>query len=115
MAVHHAGLDPTLGLLHSGRNGSPGLAFDLMEPFRQPLVDRTVLGLVGRGARLEIRTDGDFRLRSRSILRGAIGRRLMATTQARPRNLEQEIRGQARSMRAALTGGRPFRAYEMTW
>lgn len=32
IAVHRAGLEPSLGLLHTGRRRSAGLVFDLMEP-----------------------------------------------------------------------------------
>jgi len=40
-----AGLDPFLGFLHADRFGKPSMSLDLMEPFRQPLVDRVVVTL----------------------------------------------------------------------
>ncbi|MBC7248089.1 MAG: CRISPR-associated endonuclease Cas1 [Actinobacteria bacterium] len=40
-----AGLDPFLGYLHTDRFGKPSMSLDLMEPFRQPLVDRVVVTL----------------------------------------------------------------------
>lgn len=40
-----AGLDPFLGFLHTDRFGKPSMSLDLMEPFRQPLVDRVVVTL----------------------------------------------------------------------
>ncbi|MEM3071762.1 MAG: CRISPR-associated endonuclease Cas1 [Candidatus Anstonellales archaeon] len=40
-----AGLDPFLGFLHTDRFGKPSMSLDLMEPFRQPLVDRAVVTL----------------------------------------------------------------------
>ncbi|MBZ5534273.1 MAG: CRISPR-associated endonuclease Cas1 [Acidobacteriia bacterium] len=43
------GLDPYLGFLHQVDYGRPSLALDLMEPFRHPVADRFVLGLVNRG------------------------------------------------------------------
>lgn len=48
-AVHLAGLDAYGGFLHADRAGRPSLVFDLMEEFRQQLVDKVVVGLVSRG------------------------------------------------------------------
>ena len=44
-----AGLDPYAGFIHVDRPGKPSLVLDLIEPFRAPVVDRTVLGLATRG------------------------------------------------------------------
>lgn len=44
-----AGLDPYAGLLHADRPGKPSLVLDLIEEFRQAVVDRTLLGQVNRG------------------------------------------------------------------
>jgi len=41
-----SGLDPDLGFLHA--DGNPSLVLDLMEVFRQPVVDRVVLNLCTR-------------------------------------------------------------------
>lgn len=48
-AVSYAGLDPYAGYLHADRPGKPSLVLDMMEEFRQQLVDRTVLSLISRG------------------------------------------------------------------
>ncbi|MCB8922204.1 MAG: CRISPR-associated endonuclease Cas1 [Ardenticatenaceae bacterium] len=48
-----AGLDPYGGFIHVDRPGKPSLVLDFIEPFRSPVVDRTVLGLVNRGMALE--------------------------------------------------------------
>lgn len=48
-AIVLAGLDPYAGLLHADRPGKPSLALDLIEEFRQAVVDRTLLGQVNRG------------------------------------------------------------------
>jgi len=45
-AVSYAGLDPYAGYLHADRPGKPSLVLDLMEEFRQQIVDRTVIGLI---------------------------------------------------------------------
>ncbi len=45
-AVSYAGLDFFAGYLHADRPGKPSLVLDLMEEFRQQVVDRTLLGLI---------------------------------------------------------------------
>jgi CRISPR-associated protein Cas1 len=45
-AVSYAGLDFYAGYLHADRPGKPSLVLDLMEEFRQQLVDRTLVGLI---------------------------------------------------------------------
>jgi CRISPR-associated protein Cas1 len=47
-AAAAAGLDPSVGFLHTDRPGRPGLALDLMEEFRPILADRLALALVNR-------------------------------------------------------------------
>ncbi len=42
-AINIVGLDPYIGYLHADRHGKPSLALDLMEEFRAPIVDSTVL------------------------------------------------------------------------
>jgi CRISP-associated protein Cas1 len=53
-----AGLDPFAGFSHTDRPGRPSLTLDLIEEFRQPVVDRTLLGMIGRREPLGIREDG---------------------------------------------------------
>lgn len=44
--VHFAGLDPYGGFLHVDRPGKPSMVLDLMEEFRQQLIDKTVIALI---------------------------------------------------------------------
>lgn len=55
-----AGLDPYGGFLHADRPGKPSLVLDLIEEFRQTVVDRTVIGLVNK--RFAIEQDEESRL-----------------------------------------------------
>jgi CRISP-associated protein Cas1 len=59
------GYDPTLGIMHEGRDGSAAFVFDLMEPER-PVIDRKVLefikGYVFDPADFVVRSDGACRL-----------------------------------------------------
>jgi CRISPR-associated protein Cas1 len=52
-ALTLAGLDPYGGFLHADRPGKPSLVLDLIEEFRQMVVDRTVIGLVNRNVALK--------------------------------------------------------------
>lgn len=47
-AVHLSALDPYAGFLHADRWGRPSLVFDLIEEFRQQIVDKTVFTIINR-------------------------------------------------------------------
>jgi CRISPR-associated protein Cas1 len=49
VALLLAGLEPNAGFLHADRPGKPSLTLDLIEEFRQAVVDRTLIGQVNRG------------------------------------------------------------------
>lgn len=48
-AIHYAGLDPYGGFLHVDRPGKASLVYDLMEEFRQQVVDKSVLKIFSLG------------------------------------------------------------------
>ncbi|GAB1444058.1 hypothetical protein MASR2M39_29030 [Ignavibacteriales bacterium] len=47
-----AGLNPNIPFLHSETKGKPTLTFDLIEPFRPVIVDRTILSIISRSGKL---------------------------------------------------------------
>jgi len=53
-AIVLAGLDPFAGFLHADRPGKPSLVLDLIEEFRQVVVDRVVIGLAARGYQVRL-------------------------------------------------------------
>ncbi|MCI0708667.1 MAG: CRISPR-associated endonuclease Cas1 [Chloroflexi bacterium] len=57
-AIILAGLDPYAGFLHADRPGKPSLVLDLIEEFRQTVVDRTVFGLANVNFVVEQHDDG---------------------------------------------------------
>ncbi|HLL80324.1 MAG TPA: CRISPR-associated endonuclease Cas1 [Ktedonobacteraceae bacterium] len=59
-ALTLAGLDAYGGFLHADRPGKPSLVLDMIEEFRQAVVDRTVIGLVNK--RFALDQDEDDRL-----------------------------------------------------
>lgn len=48
-ALHACGLDPHAGFLHSASRNKPALGLDLMEEFRAPVADSTVIGMINNG------------------------------------------------------------------
>ena len=76
MDVVAAGLDPTIGYLHSCQPGRPALVFDLMEPLR-PVVDRGVLEFVQN----ETFSPADFTIRKNGVCRlnPQLARRVIGT------------------------------------
>ena len=48
-ALHISGLDPYAGFLHSDLYGRTSLVFDVMEEFRQQIVDKSVIRLINKG------------------------------------------------------------------
>lgn len=53
-AILNAGLEPFAGFLHVDRPGKPSLVLDLVEEFRQPVVDRVVLAHVNLGESIKL-------------------------------------------------------------
>ena len=45
-SIYLTGLDPYCGFLHSERYGMASLVFNLIEEFRQQIVDKTILSIV---------------------------------------------------------------------
>lgn len=48
-----AGLDPYAGFLHVDRPGKPSLTLDMIEEFRQPVIDRTVVAMANKNMGFE--------------------------------------------------------------
>ena len=46
LSLHMTGLDPYAGFLHSDLYGRTSLVFDVMEEFRQQIVDRSILKII---------------------------------------------------------------------
>ncbi len=71
-----AGLDPYGGFIHVDRPGKPSLVLDLIEEFRAPVVDRTILGLVNKGVPLHQDERGFLTESTRRLLAERILERL---------------------------------------
>ncbi|MEW6457064.1 MAG: group II intron reverse transcriptase/maturase [Acidobacteriota bacterium] len=53
-AIILAGLNPNISFLHKEQIGKPTLVFDLIEEFRQPVVDKAVIKMIRRKEKLEM-------------------------------------------------------------
>jgi CRISPR-associated protein Cas1 len=76
-AVVNAGLDPFGGFLHVDRPGKPSLVLDLVEEFRQPVVDRVAIAHVNLGEPIKM-ADGMLDVETRSGLADKVLQRLDA-------------------------------------
>ncbi|MDZ4171725.1 MAG: CRISPR-associated endonuclease Cas1 [Methanobacteriaceae archaeon] len=117
-AIHLSSLDPYAGYLHADRWGRPSLVFDLMEEFRQQIVDRSILQLVNRN---QIKMD-DFSESDSILIINEIARKKLITqilrrldTQVKygGKNLKFSsiIMGQARGLAKYLMGDGDYNGF----
>ena len=108
-----AGLEPYAGLIHTDRPGKPSLTCDLIEEFRAPIVDRTVIGLAARHFTVDSEADGRMTRETRRAFAEHILSRLKAQgTYGRKRyELRSIIQMQARRLAAAFRGDQAYESY----
>ncbi len=117
-AVVLAGLDPYAGFVHADRPGKPSLVLDLIEPFRQPAVDRAVLNYINKGGELAQDERGLLTADTRRALAERILDRLERPTewQNKHYSLRQVIQMQARALAGFLRGdGAEFEPFVARW
>jgi CRISP-associated protein Cas1 len=115
-AVMNAGLEPFAGFLHVDRSGKPSLVLDLIEEFRQPVVDRSILGWLNKGGKLGMDRgllDGE----ARENVASRILRRLNApeTHRGKQHQVRSIIQMQARLAASAVRGLREYRPFSFKW
>ncbi len=103
-----AGLDPYGGYLHTDRPGKPSLVLDLIEEFRQAVVDRTVVGLANRHAALEMEEGGRLAPEARRLLAEHVLQRMEATErqEGERRVIRHILQEQARHVATFVRGER---------
>lgn len=104
-----AGLDPYGGFIHADRPGKPSLVFDLIEEFRQVIVDRTIVGMANKGVRFDLDDKGLLVEKARrAIAEKVLGRLDAAERYERKRQpLRVIIQNQARHIATFVRGDRP--------
>jgi|Deesub1362A_J573_1020465.scaffolds.fasta_scaffold03169_6 CRISPR-associated protein Cas1 len=113
-----AGLDPYGGFLHVDRPGKPSLVLDLIEEFRQTVVDRTVLGFFNKGQKLNLDAQGRIDVESRRALARKVLRRMDARERYGSEKLTMKaiLQRQARAVAAYLRGEREtYSPYLASW
>ncbi len=103
-----AGLDPYAGYLHVDRPGKASLVFDLVEEFRQTVVDRTVMAIFNRGTAIEMDERGKLVETARHALADTLMKRLEAAEEYEGKRyaLRLIIQMQARHLATFLRGER---------
>ncbi len=112
----NAGLEPFAGFLHVDRSGKPSLVLDLMEEFRQPVVDRPLLAWLNKGGRLR-QENGLLDSASRENVASRILLRMNAVEPHRGKQhqIRSIIQMQARLAASAVRGSRDYRSFLFKW
>lgn len=115
-ALMNAGLEPFAGFLHVDRPGKPSLVLDLIEEFRQPIVDRAVIAAITKGTKFETR-EGLLADESRRAVASVALERLEGEVGFRGRRhrVKSVIQIQARNLATSLRGGDPYRPFAFKW
>jgi CRISPR-associated protein Cas1 len=112
-----AGMDPFAGFLHVDRPGKPSLVLDLVEEFRQMVVDRTVFGLLTKGVTYKLTDEGRLTDEARSEFARRILDRLNAPVryEGKRERLRAVIQRQARHLACFFREERDYTGFVGTW
>ena len=115
-AVMNAGLEPFAGFMHVDRSGKPSMVLDLVEEFRQPVVDRAVLTWLNKGGKLTL-VKGMLDGASREEVAARVMLRMNTAERHRGKNHEVRsiIQMQARLAASALRGQKEYRPFAFQW
>ena len=115
-AITLAGLEPFAGFMHVDRPGKPSLVLDLVEEFRQPVVDRVVIAMFSKGFKVELEEDR-LSAGTRKDLAERILERLEATDNYNGKRLKLSsiIQRQARSIATFVRGEGKYRPFVGGW
>src|SRR5581483_10605339 len=111
-----AGLEPFAGFLHVDRPGKPSLVLDLVEEFRQPVVDRAVIAHLNLGEEIKL-SQGMLETETRKLLVSRILERLQSTElyQGKRYQVRSIIQMQARRLASSLRGDAIYKAFAFKW
>ncbi|MDW8405592.1 CRISPR-associated endonuclease Cas1 [Chloroflexus sp.] len=117
-AIVLAGLDPYAGLLHADRPGKPSLVLDLIEEFRQAVVDRPLLGQITRGWQIGREDDGRLDQPTRERIVNKVLERLESAEpyEGKRQPLRHILQCQARHIATFVRGERDsYTPFVMGW
>jgi CRISPR-associated protein Cas1 len=112
-----AGLDPFGGFIHVDRPGKHALVLDLMEEFRQMVVDRTVFAMLNQSMKLQLTDEGRLDDKTRSALAERILKRLEGQEPygGKQHRLRTIIQMQARHVATFVRGDGPYAPFVGRW
>lgn len=115
-AVVNAGLEPFAGFLHVDRPGKPSLVLDLVEEFRQPVVDRTVIAFINLGQSMKME-NGLLDQDTRRAIAEKILERLSSAERFRGHQyqIRSIIQMQARSLVSFLRNKGKYKPFSFRW
>lgn len=115
-AVINAGLEPFAGFLHVDRPGKPSLVLDLVEEFRQPVVDRPVIAYVNLGIAIGMK-DGLLDGETRKVIGDKVMERLLSSEsyQGKQYQIRSVVQMQARKLGSFLRGEGEYKAFSFKW
>lgn len=111
-----AGLEPFGGFLHVDRPGKPSLVLDMVEEFRQPIIDRYVISRLNKGKSFK-RDDEGLTLGTRKEIASGVNSELERVVKFCGKNQKQcnIIQIQARSAASFFRGKGIYEPYKMKW
>ena len=115
-AVVNAGLELYAGFLHVDRAGKPALVLDLVEEFRAPVVDRSILAIVNQGTRIDVDEYG-LTGATRRLVADRVLERLKTPVPYEGKHwpLSAIIQNQARHLAVAVRGERAYQSFASRW
>jgi CRISPR-associated protein Cas1 len=116
-AVVLAGLDPYAGFLHADRSGKPSLVLDMVEEFRQMVVDKAIFGMLNKGTKIEI-SDGKLTEESRRAIAQKVNERMESNEpyEGKRHKLRTILQSQARHIATYVRGENPiYKAWVGRW
>lgn len=117
-AIVLAGLDPYAGFIHADRPGKPSLVLDLIEEFRQPVVDRSVFAILNKGSAIKVDNKQWLTDESRQMLISKILERIEKPEKYGNKKMPLRfiIQSQARQMATFLRGDRAhYQGFTVKW
>jgi CRISPR-associated protein Cas1 len=115
-ALVNAGLEPFAGYLHVDRPGKPSLVLDMVEEFRQPVIDRTVVAFTNL-AQPVVMNNGMLDESTKKALSQKILERLASreSFQGQEYQIRSIIQMQARTLVSFLRGKGNYRPFSFRW
>ena len=114
------GLDPYCGFLHFDKNNRTSLTFDLIEPFRQQIVDKTIIGLVNR-KQITLKDidkrNNTIKLEARKIIIKKILSKIYSTITYEDKTISYSdlIRKQSKNIVEVLLNDAEFKGFYLRW